>query len=190
MASEKGGKERLVGGLLFDYVVDFVRKRKGEGAVSALEKKLGLSIFDQRRMYPVDAFIQLQREAVRAVFGDETDDGYKKLGRHVYDAYAHTLVGATLSTTTSLQELLGKKFRELGGLVVSFGSRKLLELDEAQGVAIIQIGDDPRNPAYLQGVLEVGLEMVHLKNFRTVVFDKTGDSYKIKITWQTGGPAS
>ncbi|MBI3379267.1 DUF2378 family protein [Candidatus Gottesmanbacteria bacterium] len=176
--------QKLVNGLLLEQTIEFLKTKKGENAVSELEKSLGPFIFDQYRMYPVEQLILLQREVVKSAFGSESDEGYYILGKNAFDKYAHTLVGATLTNISSSPIEVLKKIQDIWNSVVNFGTRKLIEADEVKGKAIIEIADDPRNYSYLRGVIEGGLNATHVINPSTKIIYKDNNKYDIEITWQ------
>lgn len=180
----QSNNQKLVNGLLLEQTVEFLKSKKGEAAVTELEKSHGSFIFDQYRMYPVEELINLQQQVLKEAFGSETEDGYYALGKHAFDAFTHTLVGATLTNMSSSPIEVLKKLQELWNSVVNFGTRKLIEADLTKGKAMIEIEDDPRNPAYLCGVIEGGLYAIHAMNPSTKIISKDKNKYNIEITWQ------
>ena len=175
-------ENKLVKGLLLQDAVDFVREKKGEAAVVELEKIRGPLLFDQHRMYPLEDLLKLQSDAIKLVFGKESEKAYKELGVFTFNAFTHTVVGATLMNVAhSPKELLGK-IQELWDAVSNFGSRKLLEFDENKHLALVEISDDPRMPAYLQGVIEAGLKSIGVEAV-TKIIAQDKDSYHIEISW-------
>lgn len=174
----------FAGGILFEYVTSFVRAKKGNSAVTELEKKTGPLIFDTRRMYDAAAFFKLMDDAVTLTHGSEDKDtGYYELGQFVMHRFLDTIVGASLFPVgSSAKELLGKKFQELGDTMVNFGKRKLLEIDEKKGEAIVEISEDPRPIAYFRGVIEGKLEDLGFANTKTDIVERA-PNYKIHVTW-------
>ena len=177
-------ENKLASGLLFIHAVDFLKSKKGEESLAELEKSYGETLFDQHRMYPLEKLTQLQQEVIKLVFGEETDEGYHALGQYTFESFVHSMVGATLTNVTPSPKVLLGKIQELWGTVINFGERKLTLLDEEEGRATIEITDDPRNPAYIQGVIETGLVSIKVISPKTKVVKKTDDTYLIEITWE------
>ena len=177
---EKTESQKLVNGLLLEQTVEFLKNKKGESAVAELEKSLGPFIFDQYRMYPVEQLILLQREVIKTAFGNESDEGYYALGKHAFDTFTHTLIGATLTNMSSSPIEVLKRLQELWNSVVNFGTRKLIESDNTKGRAIIEIENDPRNPSYLRGVIEGGLHAIHAINPSTKMISNDNNKYDIE----------
>ena len=177
-------ENKLASGLLFIEAVDFLKSKKGEEVLSQLEKSYGETLFDQHRMYPLEKLMQLQQEVIKLAFGEETDKGYRELGQYTFESFVHSMVGATLTNVIPSPKVLLSKIQELWGTVINFGERKLTLIDEKEGKATIEISDDPRTPAYIQGVIETGLTSIKVKNPETKVVKKTDNSYSIEITWQ------
>lgn len=175
-------EEKLAKGILLVDTVEFLREKKGDQAVAQLEKSFGSLIFDQYRMYPLDDLLKLQAAAMKLAFGEENEDGYKQLGAGAFKSFTHGIVGATLTNVAhSPKELLGK-IQELWGTVLNFGERKLINFNEAAHHALIEIKNDPRNPAYLQGVIEAGMKGIGL-DAKTKIQSDRSDTYKIEIRW-------
>ena len=65
---------------------------------------------------------------------------------------------------------------------MNFGSRKLVNINESKRHAMIEIKDDPRNPAYLQGVIEAGLRSIGIEA-RTKIKNNDKDNYQIEVEW-------
>jgi uncharacterized protein (TIGR02265 family) len=176
-------EEKLAKGILLVDTVEFLRKKKGDHAIVQLEKSFGSLLFDQYRMYPLDDLLRLQSATMKLAFGGESGDGYKQLGAAAFESFTHGIVGATLTNVADSPRQLLEKIQELWGTVLNFGERKLIAINEANRHAVIEIKNDPRNPAYLQGVIEAGLKGIGLDAKTKIQSDK-GDTYKIEISWQ------
>jgi len=174
--------DKMVSGALFLSAIDFLKNKKND-SVEQLEKSFGALLFDKHKMYPLDRLIDLHQKILSLSFGEATDEGYYSLGQHTFNSFVHSMVGATLTNVTPTPKVLFGKIQEIWGSVVNFGTRELLEIDEKKGVAIIQIKDDPRNPAYLQGIIESGLSLLKLRDVKTKISGKKDNEYKVEINW-------
>jgi len=175
----------LASGSLFLHAIGFLKSKKGEEAVEALEKSFGDLLFDQHKMYPLERLIELQEKVVSLTLGTDSREGYYMLGRYTFNAFAHSLVGATLTNVNPTPRILLGKIQEIWGSVVNFGVRKLTMVDDTQGKAIVEIQDDPRNPAYLQGIIEGGLTLLKVKNPKTVIKQEEDYRYIVEVFWTT-----
>jgi uncharacterized protein (TIGR02265 family) len=175
---------KLASGILFIEAIDFLKSKKGNRILEDLEKSYGEILFDQHRMYPLEKLIELQKEVINLVFGKETDSEYKELGKYTFESFVHSMVGATLTNIVPSPKVLLGKIQELWGVVINFGERKLTLIDERGCRAIIEINDDPRMPAYIQGVIEAGFNYIKVKNPKTKIIKETGNGYTIEINWQ------
>lgn len=175
--------QKRVNGLLLEQTVDFLRMKKGNEEVIDFEKSFGSVIFDHYQMYPIETLLKLQEEVVRRVFGTIAEQSYRELGRYTFDAFSHTLVGATLTNVSTAPIVILQKIQDIWQSVVNFGTRKLVESDEKNGKAVIEITDDPRNPDYIRGIIEGGLLSVKATNPKTTISNKNANSYQIEITW-------
>lgn len=173
---------KLVKGALLENTVAYVKAKLGDDGVSKLESKLGSLLFDQFHMYPLDQYQSLQKEAVELISPNDPQSEYKKMGKQAFTMFASTIVGATLTNVSTTPKNLLEKIQELWNMVVNFGERKLIECNEEAKFAVVEIIDDPREPAFLQGVIEGSLESLGLKS-ESVVENQTANKYTIKITW-------
>jgi len=175
-------ENKLVKGVLLEDAVGFLKEKKGEAAVGVLEKATGPLIFDQHRMYPLADLSKLQTAVIKEVFGKDSDEAYKELGLFTFRAFTHTVVGATLTNVAHSPKELLEKIQELWDAVLNFGSRKLISIDEKKHSALVEIVDDPRVPAYLQGAIEGGFKSIGVRA-TTKVLDQGNSSYHIEISW-------
>ena len=178
----ESSNNKLIKGILLEDAVAFLKERKGGLAVGELEKEIGPFIFDQYRMYPLEDLLKLQKAVINKIYDKESDEAYKELGMFTFQTFAHTVVGATLTNIAhSPKELLGK-IQQLWDTVLNFGSRKLIEIDENAHLAVVEISDDPRIPAYLEGVIEAGLKSIGVE-VKTEIKNIKNNSYHIEIHW-------
>ncbi len=186
MAAQKNENQenKLASGLLFMHAVDFLKLKKGEEAVPLLERSVGDVLFDQHRMYPLQQLTQLQDGVISLVFGEVTDAGYNALGHYTFEQFVHSMIGATLTNGTPSPQVLLSKIQEIWGAMVNFGERDLSLFDEKKGHAQITISDDPRKPAYVQGVIEGALAFIQMKQIKTTVVQETDGHYTVEIFWQ------
>ena len=171
-----------VKGSLLENTVSFLREKSGDAAVTALEKKLGPQLFDQFQMYPLEQYQTLQEEVVNMTSPTDITQGYKDLGVYAFTTFAHSIVGATLTNVSTTPKKLLEQIQTLWNTVVNFGERRLVECDETAKTAVVEIKDDPRNPAFLQGVIEAGLSSIGL-TAATIEESADNNTYKIKISW-------
>lgn len=174
--------EKKVNGSLLEQTVNFLKVKKGDAAVAELEKSFGPLIFDQYRMYPVGQLLSLQKQVVSLAFGTESEQGYYLLGRHAFESFSHTLIGATLTNVSSAPLEVLKNIQKIWNSVVNFGERNLREIS-ANNV-ILEIKNDPRNPLYLQGVIEAGMQAIGAKSSSTRITVQNENDYSIEIHWQ------
>ena len=175
-------ENKLVKGMLLEDTVAFLRDKKGEIAVSELEKSMGPFIFDQHRMYPLADLSNLQSAVVKEVYGKDSDEAYRQLGFFTFQAFTHTVVGATLTNIAHSPKELLEKIQELWDAVLNFGSRKLVKIDEHGHSALVEISDDPRVPGYLEGAIEGGFKSIGVEA-TTKVLNKDKGSYQIEVVW-------
>jgi uncharacterized protein (TIGR02265 family) len=180
--SKNSETNKMVSGGLFLYAIDFFKNKKN-GSIEELEKSFGTLLFDSHKMYPLEQLIDLHQKILSMSFGNTSDEGYYALGQYTFDSFVHSIVGATLTNVTPTPKILLGKIQEIWGAVVNFGTRKLSEIDENKGRAIIEIKDDPRNPAYLQGIIESGLSLLKLKDVKTEIIGRKDGEYKVEISW-------
>ena len=174
--------KKLVKGILLENTVSFLRERKGEPAVKELEKGKGNMIFNQHQMYPLEDLIDLQELVIAAVYGEKSEMGFKELGNYEFEAFASSVVGATLTNVaTSPKELLSK-IQEIWNTVTNFGTRKLTKINENDNFAILEIIDDPRSPSYLSGVIEAGLKSIKVEATIKIITEKD-NLYRMEIRW-------
>jgi uncharacterized protein (TIGR02265 family) len=185
MKSEKPSAKKMVGGKLLEQTIDFLRMIKGDEAVRKLEKTQGMLLFDHMRFYPLSKLLRLQETVVVAGFGaKKKEEGYRALGRYIVEMLMKGIVGPTLTKISpSVKELLSKEFINLGKTVVNFGERKLVRFDAQDNVAVLEISDDPREPAYFAGVVEELLSRAS-KGVTTKVIDRNKTHYSIEVRWK------
>lgn len=175
-------ENKLAKGILFSNTIDFLKKEKGDEALSTLEKDTGPLLFDPHRLYPLDQLLMLQIKVIQAIYGNESNDNYKKLGEFAFQSFTHTLVGATLTNIAHSPTELLTKIQELWDTVVNFGYRQVLEMNENEHFALLEIRDDPREPAYLQGIIEAGLKSIGTIA-TTEVRHTDNETYQIEVKW-------
>lgn len=183
---KKQQSKMFAGGVLFEYTIDFLKKKNGEAAVRDLETKLGPLLFDHRKMYDAHLLFNLMHEVVDMTHGKRSEaKGYYELGRFVMKSFLKTLVGATLfSLKASPAKLLGEKFQELGDTVITFSKRKLLSIDEEKGTAVVEILGDPRPAAYFRGVIEEKFAELGYTDVEAKVLEEKDSDYKIAVNWK------
>ncbi len=177
-----GNTDELASGLLFLITLDFLKTKNPE-AINDLQLPSGSIFYDKYHMYPLEDLNRLQKEVLLKVLGKVDEEGYYQLGKFTFEAYSHTLVGATLTNVSISQEDVLKNILDLWNTVVNFGTRTLIEVSKDQHYAVIEIGNDPRDSAYLQGVVETGIQSIGGKNVTSEIFGQGKDPYQIKIHW-------
>jgi uncharacterized protein (TIGR02265 family) len=176
-------QQPLVNGVLLSHMVQFLREKKGDPGVAALEQAGSIVIYDKFTMYPLADYLTLQKNVLDIVFGQENDEGYEMLGKFTFTAFAHSLIGATLIQGSSPKALM-EQMQSVWGSLVTFGERKIEKIDEKKGDAIITITDDPRNPCYLQGILESGLEAIGTHDAAITVLSTNENTHTMHVTWK------
>lgn len=174
---------KLANGTLFKHAVDYLRSKKGDEAVKTLETTFGNIIFDSYKMYPLENLDKLQAEVLKLVYGSVTDESYYDLGCFTFEAFAHTLIGATLTNMVTTPKQMLEKTQVLWSAVINFGERKLVSLEETTGKALLEIKNDPRNPAYLRGILETALKEIQTQSPSIKLINQTDKGYQLEITW-------
>lgn len=175
---------KMASGSLFISALEFVKQQKPEAA-SALDQGGAPLLFDAHRMYPLEQLQNLHTKILEAVFGVVDDAGYRALARHTFLAFANSMIGATLTTGVTTPTIFLNKVQEVWGAYVNFGTRELTTIDESEGKATLHLVDDPRNPAYLQALVETGFsEMLQLQDVSTSIVRTSPEEYSLEISWE------
>ncbi len=177
--------EKMAKGILFESTVEFLKEKNGDEGVAALESTLGETLlFDPFILYPLEKLMKLQAEVLKKAFGKAGDAEYRSLGNFEYQGFASTLAGATLLNVGTSPKILLEKIQELWGTVVNFGERTIELVDEHNCKVTISISDDPREPAYLCGVIEAGLSSIGLQSVTTTIRPAVDTAYHIDVVWK------
>lgn len=183
MTENSTENEKLVNGSFFIHCLEYLKFKKGETSIQELAKTNGALFFDEHRMYPLNDLVKIQNDVLKIIYGNPTSEGYYDLGKFTFDSFAHTLIGATLTNMISSPKQIVESLQVLWSSVVNFGTRKLIQIDEKKGTALIEITDDPRNPAYIQGILEAALIKVKASHPKTHILNKSDSSYQVEVSW-------
>lgn len=172
----------MIKGSVLENATQFLIERKGADIVHELEPELGAMVYDTHAFYPVDQFLKLQDTIIKLISPNDSEQGLKELGRYAFNSYAKSLIGGTMiNHTKNAQELL-EQVQNQWNQVLNFGQRSLTEFNTANRTAELEIKDDPRQPAYLAGVIEAGLQSIGLTPQLST--ETIGDhDYKFIIRW-------
>ncbi len=175
----------FVQGRMLEGAIAYLRSEKGEDGVQTLERETGPLIFDAHRMYPLSELSKLQELVLKSVYEKVEPAHYRDLAIATYRAFGNTIGGATLTNIGNTPQAMLEKIQELWSVVVSFGERKLLSINNIERVARIEIKGDPRPIAYLEGAIIGCLANVGA-DAKTKVLESTGGdepSCLIEVRW-------